>query len=65
MTTTDLAQKTSTKYFIEYVCSDLANTYFQLVRKADAAILCAYKELTYIFSDCFELGINKSDVTMW
>lgn len=65
MTTTDLAQKKSTKYFIEYVCIYLANTYFQLVRKADAAIFCAYKELTFIFSDCFELGINKSDMTMW
>lgn len=65
MTTIELAKRTNTKYFIEYICADLSNTYFQLVRAKDAAILAAYNDLTVLYAECFVCGIHNEDVTLW
>lgn len=65
MTTIELAKRTNTKYFIEYICADLSNTYFQLVRAKDAAILAAYNDLTVLYAECFVRGIHNEDVTLW
>lgn len=65
MTTTQLAQQTKTRYFIEYVYTNLAHPYYQLVRKDDKAILAAYESLTTLKAHCFSVGINKDEVTLW
>ena len=52
-------------YFVEYICDDINNTYCQLVRSRDAAILAAHKDLNDIYAHCFICGINKQDVTIW
>lgn len=65
MTTIETANRTKTTYFVEYICDDLNNTYWQLVRSRDAAILAAHKDLNDIYADCFICGINKQDVTIW
>ena len=65
MTTTEIAKQNKTKYFIEYVCDDLRHPYYQLVRAKDAAILAAYDELITIYAECYVLGINKNDVSLW
>ena len=61
MNTIETAKRTNTKYFIEY----LSNTYFQLVRSKDAAILAAYNDLTTLYAECFVRGIHNEDVTLW
>lgn len=65
MITIETARRTKTRYFIEYVCTDLNNTYWQLVRSCDAAILSAQKDLSDLYAICFVYGINKQDVTVW
>lgn len=65
MTTIETAKRTKTTYFIEYVCDDINNTYWQLVRSRDAAILAAKEDLNDIYAHCFICGINKQDVTIW
>ena len=65
MTTIETANRTKTTYFIEYICDDLNNTYWQLVRSRDAAILVAQKELNDIYAHCFVCGIKKEDVILW
>lgn len=65
MTTEETADRTQTPYFIEYVCFDLDNTYWQLVRTRDNAILAAQKSLTDLYAHCFLQGINNKDVTIW
>lgn len=65
MKTIETAARTKTTYFVEYICDDLNNTYWQLVRSRDAAILAAQKDLTDIYAHCFVCGINKQDVTIW
>lgn len=65
MDTIELAKRTNTKYFIEYICADLSNTYFQLVRTRDAAILFAFEDLTTVYAECFVRGIHNEDVTLW
>lgn len=54
------------KYYIDYIHSNTSgeNFYFQLVRREDEAILYANRDLTNIFARCFEMGINKNDVTI-
>lgn len=58
-----------TKYYIDYVIlrdrnNTITDTYFQLVRREDEAILAAYEEIDYIFAECFRRGINKEDVSV-
>lgn len=65
MNTIETANRTNTTYFVEYICDDLNNTYWQLVRSRDAAILAAHKDLNDIYAHCFICGINKQDVTIW
>lgn len=65
MTTIEAANHTKTTYFVEYICNDINNTYWQLVRSRDAAILAAHKDLNDIYAHCFICGINKQDVTIW
>lgn len=65
MNTIETAKRTKTTYFVEYICDDLNNTYWQLVRSRDAAILAAHKDLNDIYAHCFVCGINKQDVTLW
>ena len=65
MKTNEIANRAKTTYFIEYICDDLNNTYWQLVRSRDAAILAAQKDLSDIYAHCFVCGINKQDVTIW
>ncbi len=65
MTTVELAKRTETKYFIEYICEDLGCTYWQLVRTRDAAILSAMKDEDMLYAECFKRGIHCQDVTIW
>lgn len=65
MTTTEIAKHATTKYFIEYICDDINNTYWQIVRTKDAAILFANPELQNIYAHCYLEGISREDVSMW
>ena len=65
MTTIEIAKLTKTTYFVEYICDDINNTYWQLVRSSDMAILAARKDVDDIYAHCFICGINKQDVTIW
>ena len=65
MTTIEISKLTKTTYFVEYICDDINNTYWQLVRSSDMAILAARKDLDDIYAHCFICGINKQDVTIW
>ena len=65
MTTTEIAKRATTKYFIEYINNDLNNTYWQLVRTKDAAILFANSGLENVYVHCFLCGISRDDVSLW
>ena len=65
MTTFETAKLTKTTYFVEYICDDINNTSWQLVRSSDMAIRAARKDLDDIYAHCFICGINKQDVTIW
>lgn len=69
MTTSELALRTSTPYFIEYVYENNGpyfnnEPYFQLVRTKDQAILHANKRLYDIYAYCFSAGIAKEQTTL-
>ena len=65
MNTAEIAKINKTKYFIEYICNDLNNTYYQLVRTEDQAILCAFSKLDDVYARCFLCGIHCSEVSLW
>lgn len=65
MTTQEIANLASTKYFIEYLCENLDTAYYQIVRTADCAILYANESIDNIFVHCFHQGINREDVSLW
>lgn len=62
MTTIENAKLSRTPYFIEYVCDDLNNTYWQLVRTRDVAILSTSRDLNDLVAACV---IIRTDVTIW
>lgn len=64
MTTFETSLKTTTPYFIEYVPEDW-QSYFQLVRTKDQAILYANVNLKYVYAHCFTVGIPREQVTVW
>lgn len=65
MTTQEILERTSTKYFIEYVYDNGPFVYYQLVRTSDLAILYANSELDFVFAFCFKRQISSDDVTLW
>ena len=57
----------STPYYIDYVINKengCFDTYYQLVRTKDDAILYASEELDNIFLNCWHRGISKDDVVI-
>lgn len=65
MTTQEISERTSTKYFIEYVCDYGPFVYYQLVRTSDLAIIYANSELDFVFAFCFKHHLSSDDVTLW
>lgn len=68
MTTLETAQRTATKYFVEFVTNYQIPgfiSYYALVRTSDAAYLYANAELDNIWLYCFHAGISKDDITLW
>lgn len=64
MTTQETAQRTSTKYFIEYVhANDMF--YYQLVRTEDLAILYSNENLDNVKLHCWSNNISINDITIW
>ena len=56
-----------TKYYIDWKCEKYQgnfNTYHQIVRTADDAILYANESLENIFLYCFHAGYSKDDITI-
>ena len=64
MTTIETAKHTNAKYFVEWVNNN-GESYYQLVRTKDVAILYANPELREVWAECFLCGISKSDVVLW
>ena len=57
-----------TKFYIDFVHEKVngsINCYYQLVRRADEAILYANPDLNNIFLFCFHAGINKEQVVLF
>lgn len=62
--------KVTTKYYIDFVYEYDSNkniicSYYQLVRTSDDAILYANADFNYVYAECFVLGINNSEVTIF
>ena len=53
----------TTKYVVDYVCDTIAESYYQIVRVADDAILFSSTDIVNIKAKLFEIGINKSEVS--
>lgn len=59
----------ATKYYVDFVCEfdndhNLINSYHQIVRTEDDAILYANSDIRQIYAECFLRGINRTDVTI-
>lgn len=69
MNTIETAKITTTPYFVEYVCRQKEGqgleTYYQLVRTADVAILYANESLDNVYLHCFFEGINIKEISLW
>lgn len=65
----ELAKRTKTPYYIEYVYPVDAygrqTFYFQLVRTKDCAILYANPTIENCMLYCWKLDIKRKDVTIW
>jgi hypothetical protein len=59
-------QTRETKYFVDYIYNNptVSNSYYQLVRRYDDAILYANKELDNVFIRCWELGITRDEIVV-
>lgn len=60
-------QTGETKYYIDYIYDNpnVSNSYYQLVRRSDNAILYANEKLYNVFYRCWELGITNNDVEVY
>lgn len=69
MTTLETANRTNTKYFIEYVYPIDAygnqQFYYQLVRTKDCNILYANEDLQNVYIECWKRDISRKEVTIW
>ena len=60
-----MATNIPTPYYIDYIYDRLKgekNFYYQLVRKADKAILYAHEDLNEVLRRRAELNIKKADI---
>jgi hypothetical protein len=57
--------KTESKYYIDYIHSNpTGDSYHQLVRRSDDAILYANPNLDYALVYCFKAGIHRDEVVI-
>lgn len=64
MKTTEIAKRTITPYFIEYVNNN-GEFYYQLVRTRDEAILYSNEEIREVAAESFAMGLSTHDVTIY
>ena len=53
----------TTKYVVDYVCDTIAESYYQIVRVADDAILFSSTDIVNIKAKLFELGKSQNEVS--